>query len=481
MQVQQAELLSRLNDLDDQIASAMEIIRLQDQQLAQLRASLSEAAAQAAEQQLAAAEEESATAVTRTLPTQAAPASFLDSVLGVLSNSSTLLIVVVLVVLLTVMMLVRRNRAVTAEGLEEDFAGDLEPESLGRDLAGDGQLERNFPDREQGSDQGLTSVAALTGAGLTTAALAGLEQDDEDEEDDQLAAMADDDSGEDPSEWDLDDTDEEIGAAHASDFDEQDEDEEAELEADPEELLAEEDDSGDVIDFELESGGADPEAEDDDIEVLDFDIEDFLNDDEDEQSVDTGADDEDSPELDDGDHGVDFELDTDAGEEEEADADDESVAYQGIDYTSDSGDDVEPLEQQEADAEQPSTDDADGDSVETLDFDLSDTGIDEFDSQDSENTEAGDSAATAIETLDFSLEDDEAGGRAGSDRQGAADDTAVDFELNGQDIEAGGSETLDNESAQQEEGGCGFRGRSSRRLCQCGIGRYDRRGPRGCN
>lgn len=75
VRVQQADLLSRLDDLDEQIASAMEIIRLQDQQLAQLQGSLAEAAEQAATQQQTAAQT-APPAETRTLPAQQPPPVF---------------------------------------------------------------------------------------------------------------------------------------------------------------------------------------------------------------------------------------------------------------------------------------------------------------------------------------------------------------------------------------------------------------------
>lgn len=99
--IEREELLSRLDDLEVQIAAAMEIITLQDQQLAQLQESLAEAAAQAAAQQAVAAD--------------MAPVrrpSFLESLLDALTGSIMIIVAGAAVLVLgLVALLMRRNRA----------------------------------------------------------------------------------------------------------------------------------------------------------------------------------------------------------------------------------------------------------------------------------------------------------------------------------------------------------------------------------
>ena len=114
--LQQEQLISRLDDLDAQIASALEIITLQDLQLAQLQESLAEAAVLAAQQEVVAEPD---------LPTNIAqpqqPEGIMESIMRVVSNSSLVLIVVViLVVLLLVTFLLRRSKSSNAE-LEDEF------------------------------------------------------------------------------------------------------------------------------------------------------------------------------------------------------------------------------------------------------------------------------------------------------------------------------------------------------------------------
>ena len=110
--IEREELISRLDELDSQIASAMEIITLQDMQLAQLQESMAEAAAQAAAAQAAAPP-----------PTPARSGGLLNDILGMLT--SNLLVLgggVAVVILGLVAILLRRNKGKTSkfdEDLEE--------------------------------------------------------------------------------------------------------------------------------------------------------------------------------------------------------------------------------------------------------------------------------------------------------------------------------------------------------------------------
>lgn len=107
-----AELLARLSQLEEQIDSAQEIIRLRDLELAQLQ--------QALAQEPAAAEPEPVDPPP--VITMAPPKSFLQTVLDTLiENTYALLAVVALLILIIVYVLLRRNRSAG----QEDFA-DLE-------------------------------------------------------------------------------------------------------------------------------------------------------------------------------------------------------------------------------------------------------------------------------------------------------------------------------------------------------------------
>ncbi|MEX2132246.1 MAG: FimV/HubP family polar landmark protein [Pseudohongiellaceae bacterium] len=93
--IEREELISRLDELDAQIASAMEIITLQDMQLAQLQESLAEAAAQAA--------------AVAAVPTE--PAESGRGLLQILIDNTLFLIVGAgLIVLALVFVLLRRNK-----------------------------------------------------------------------------------------------------------------------------------------------------------------------------------------------------------------------------------------------------------------------------------------------------------------------------------------------------------------------------------
>ena len=117
--IEQEELLSRLDDLEAQIASAMEIITLQDQQLAGLQQSLADAATEAAALQ----------AVDAEMPTPVQGPGLLDNLLGMLAGSTMLIIGgVVLAVLALVFMLMRRGRFAG-----EKFDRDLDDMVVSRD------------------------------------------------------------------------------------------------------------------------------------------------------------------------------------------------------------------------------------------------------------------------------------------------------------------------------------------------------------
>jgi len=96
-----AELTERLGLLEEQIASAQEIIRLRDLELAQLQESLANAPV-----------EEPVAAEPPTVITMAPERSFLETLLAsLIANTAALLAVTALIISLLVFMLIKRNRA----------------------------------------------------------------------------------------------------------------------------------------------------------------------------------------------------------------------------------------------------------------------------------------------------------------------------------------------------------------------------------
>ncbi|MEZ5491845.1 MAG: FimV/HubP family polar landmark protein [Gammaproteobacteria bacterium] len=468
--VQRAELLSRLNDLDEQIASAMAIIRLQDQQLAQLQQSLVEAAAQASAQpQSEPQEQPPATASAQ--PLQTTPPSFRDSVVRVLSSSSTVLVVVVLlVVLLTVMLLMRRNRAAAAEGLEEGLADDLGPEKDDTVLLRNAVPGSGIDDELGAEKHELPQAAALAGAGLAGAAMSGYGDADKSEQEydeefggfDEIDEVSEETLGD---VWDDDEPDDSVDELTYSGADSTaaGQDSEAELPLNGLEESTSELDDDEVIDFELDHDAEQAGAVEEDVDVMDFDIDDFL-DEEDDQPGDGGATpaavDSNEAESADSDAGIDFELDTEIGDVGESDSG-ETDHGGGIDFTTDAGRD-EGLAEAEVDndgAEEvrtPLDDGSEDDELETLDFDLSSEGIDAFDQPDNE-AEISDLATkteTEVESLNFSLSDAPEEGDSDSEELYELDSAtadpeseqrSVDFALTEEDAVDVGEEGEDGE------------------------------------
>lgn len=117
--VEREELISRLDDLESQIASAMEIITLQDMQLAQLQESMAEAAEQAAAQ-----------AAATPPPATQGRSGLLDNVMGMLASNGLILIGgVAVIVLALVALLLRRNKGTQAK-FDEDLDDLVEQESV---------------------------------------------------------------------------------------------------------------------------------------------------------------------------------------------------------------------------------------------------------------------------------------------------------------------------------------------------------------
>lgn len=105
---QNAELLARLNLLEEQIATAQEIIRLRDLELAQLQQSLAQAPAAAEPVD------------PPTVITMAPPKSFIQTMLDTLiANTYALLAVVALLILIIVYMLRRRDKAAELEDFHD--------------------------------------------------------------------------------------------------------------------------------------------------------------------------------------------------------------------------------------------------------------------------------------------------------------------------------------------------------------------------
>lgn len=474
--VEQAELVSRLSDLDAQIAAAVEIIRLQDQQLAQLQQLLAESAAEAAVEPSAVEVPAVAPQLTQAQPAQVTPPSFLDSVLRILSSSTMVLVIVaVLVVLLTVLLLVRRNLAATAEGLQQDFGDDLEREDIDSVLPSGSDLSRTETDAfgwdDSEDDEGLAgdesqTVTVLDPAAPLAAGMAATAISVADREETGAAAESDKTgiTRDSLADWDAEiEVDEaadvaitgfgdeefaglaEEAAAHNADEEFSDEPVSDHKEGDEA--------SADVLDFELDAELGQSGQDSDDLEVLDFDIDDFLDDEDDGQAA-AAADDRTAAgqpggsigtvqveaASDEDDHGVDFELETDLAEEPSATS---SVATEDI---TDHGEGIEftpgvtPASASDEEADNGSAetmaagetpDSAGDDPIETLDFDL---GKAEFDSAGSgEVDEEIADTGTEIDTLDFELNDVASIGHsdttADQHQPENTDFAAVDFEL----------------------------------------------------
>ncbi len=120
--IQREELESRLADLDEQIAAAQEIIRLQDLQLAQLQESLANAAAEAEAEAAAAAAQQAAIAAAEAEAQQLAARNggLMNDIMRILTGNIMLMaFAVVLVILLLVVLLLRRNRSDKLEPADE--------------------------------------------------------------------------------------------------------------------------------------------------------------------------------------------------------------------------------------------------------------------------------------------------------------------------------------------------------------------------
>ncbi|MCP5357433.1 MAG: hypothetical protein H7A06_04750 [Pseudomonadales bacterium] len=177
-----AELTERLGLLEQQIASAQEIIRLRDLELAQLQQSLAEAAA---------AEPEPVDPPT--VITMAPEKTLVEQILDTLvANTYALLALVALVILMLVVVLLRRNRAAEQEaalaGMEgmpvED--GEMEGESGDEQAAA---TDDESPLTADVSDDELDEIMSMAG----TADAALMSHDDEDESADSEDLLSDDD------------------------------------------------------------------------------------------------------------------------------------------------------------------------------------------------------------------------------------------------------------------------------------------------
>ncbi|MDP1933173.1 MAG: FimV/HubP family polar landmark protein [Gammaproteobacteria bacterium] len=117
--LQNRELTERLGLLEQQIASAQQIIRLRDLELAQLQQALAQAQV----------EEEGAPIDPPTVITMAPERSFMQTVLDTLiANTYALLAVTALIILMLVYVLLRRNKAAEEEALSDmdSMAGDAD-------------------------------------------------------------------------------------------------------------------------------------------------------------------------------------------------------------------------------------------------------------------------------------------------------------------------------------------------------------------
>ena len=401
--LQRTELISRLSELDVQITSALEIIRLQDQQLAQLQQSLAEAAAQASLQQNQVAGQIEQTDGAG--PDTGNARGFLQSIATVLGNNSLILVAVsVLVVFLMVLLLLRRNRAVSADGLDVEFDGEL--------------VLREESDLHSGADTDVSEITDFASAESEReqieelAELASASFADHDDQEIVIEEEMSQEFTETDTELDLDldlDPGSELDADKlpSVDLDQLDETQAVALEQSAREtdddLDAETPDG--VVDLELDAAEAeeDSESEDPDFEVLDFDIEDFL--DEGEAGEAHPETEQDGAETLDDDSETDIDIESDAEDEEHERKPDESV-------TADSDTDEFELFTATEQADEPTIVDSgeasDSDSeVDFYEFDL-DKEVREADAETIENSQNA-PEADDIELLDFEIADDTAG------------------------------------------------------------------------
>lgn len=169
-----AELTERLGLLEQQIASAQEIIRLRDLELAQLQQSLAEAEA---------AEPEPVDPPT--VITMAPEKTLLEQILDTLvANTYALLGLVVLVILMLVVVLLRRNRAAEQEAALAGMEGMPIEEAGVEDESGEQKTavkEDDAPLSADVSDDEFEEIMSL--AGSADAALMSHDDEDVDSED----------------------------------------------------------------------------------------------------------------------------------------------------------------------------------------------------------------------------------------------------------------------------------------------------------
>ena len=453
--LQQTELVARLNDLDDQIAAAVEIIRMQDQQLAQLQQSLAEAAVQASlqQEQPAMEVEQPVAAVSESQPVSTSPPSFLQSVTTVLSNNLIILIIVsVLAVCLMVMLMLRRNRAVTAEGFEVEFESGVAP---------DDSSEHQADEWAKGREAEPDEETVLAVAGIAGAALADVDgQESAERETDEVIGEFDSEEREESKEreeiesgfdepvdqlaesevdlYDLeeqtDETSVQEAALEVTSEDEAetyvsaDERQEADrsasddmtvvgeeagsevsgvsgsevaedgepAQADEAELLDE------IVDFELETEIGSEEDEEQSAEIVDFDIDEFLDEDEAVEMQSGEVQSDAAEESSDSEQSIDFELDTETEFDEQGDDEREventGVELEGIEYSPESdGDDVAQIDLE-------SEGDTEDDDVAQIDLesedDTDDDDVAQIDLESEDDTDDDDVAQIDLESED---------------------------------------------------------------------------------
>ena len=397
--IEQQDLLQRLDDLEAQIASAMEIISLQDLQLAQLQESLAQAEVAAAEQQQAVTEPQQVTETAASLeaaPDTAAsqpPAGLWQRFADIASNTSLLLIgAVILVVLLLVMFLLRRAKS-SAVDVEDDIdIGEEEDDEF------TAELDRSLAE-EESSDELVTETADI------------------DDEVDEILGLT-------------DSEDEAKGASDAAVEEALDADEELDLD------LPHFDDDADFEAADDAESEVEPEAQEEDEPLVAVQEDDA-------EALDIDASDDDIEEFDDlsgaeetdEDLGVTFDLADDEVEEstetEAVQDDDNALEFDGagdLNLDDDESDDLEATEQTDLDQDSPD------EELSTLDLDITDiksTGTQQ------EPEPVKDTTSIDFEEEQAASEDDEA---------------VVDFEL--EDFDADEPETgavADKESAESEK------------------------------
>jgi len=420
--IEQQDLLQRLDDLESQIASAMEIISLQDLQLAQLQESL----AQAAESAQAAEPVVTVEAEPEPIPEQQ---GLWQRVSSFAANTSLLVVgAVVLVVLLLVLFLLRRSKSDVVnfddeiEEIEEDdeFAAELD-RSLAEEPAGELETDSSDLDDEVEQILGLDNGDSIAQVSESTEDQAdtGIDEDldldvphfddeadidladnSELDEEESLIAVQEDEAETlelDDSESDISHFDNESEADDlAVSFDLADDTSELKAEEEPEtfddnnaldfddagDLSLEDDDAGDLS---LEDDGDDNleaadtvETDNEELATLDLDITDIKS---------TGTVKEPEPVKDD--TSIDFENDT--AMENDADA-------TAVDFEIEDFDDEELVA--ESSEEKQDTEQADTEISRGLDFDLSDLGIDDMDDESNQESET-------IDLEEFAAADEE--------------------------------------------------------------------------